>query len=324
MIAVGFLLFDWAGCALLLPAHAPYRYELVAEGPLTEFAHLDLDVAVPDAVSIRKYEVRAEADATIIGVAHAAIPDPDSPPILLNWENLTGRPLLTEIQSLSDLSRLAQAVREHVPSPAVVLGWWDTMRQLRFLTKSEVLIDRNLAQPVLVPPIWRDQSDAIMALEREFWQVPSQADPVFSSYVDALLATPQTGALALRALAGNRPAYIVVGLADAYKLGALRADKFGIGYRDFVRSGDVHAEISQVNAWLGEQGYQSYAIDRRSGRSNRIYFLTDGMTEETLLAQMLPFSSSNPKDLSFLRLVANYGGYWVYEIPHADQSPPDD
>jgi hydroxylamine oxidation protein HaoB len=100
----------------------------------------------------------------------------------------------------------------------------------------------------------------------------------------------------------------------------LRPGRFGIGYRDFAGSGEVHGQVKQVKDWLAEHGYRSYAVEKKGANVNRVYFLADARSEETLLARMLPFSSSNTLRLEELRLVANYGGYWVYEVPGAAEA----
>ena len=88
----------------------------------------------------------------------------------------------------------------------------------------------------------------------------------------------------------------------------------GVGYRDFAVSGHIHDDIIQVKKWLGEQGFSHYAVESFGIAKKRVYYLKDSMTANTLLAHMLPFGEFNPLALSGLKLVANYGSYWVYEI----------
>jgi hypothetical protein len=47
----------------------------------------------------------------------------------------------------------------------------------------------------------------------------------------------------------------------------------------------------------------------------RAYFLRDPDSSQTLIAQMLPFTQSQPLDLQALQLIYQQGGYWVYKIP---------
>jgi len=318
LIAVGFLLFDWAGCALLFPDQAPYRYELTKEGPIAEFPELGL--AVPETLMIRKFEVRAEQATGPLAVLHTADPGEGAAPVLLEWQSRTAQPLRTVSGRLADLISLAQAVTRHVPETAVVLGWWDTARQLKLLAGVDVLFDENLGQPLLIPPAWSGRRESIEALEDLFWQVSSDSKPLFDRYLDALLSDPGEGAARLRALAGERQAYVAVRLADAYLLGALRPEHFGVGFRDFPAGGEIHGQVTQVKDWLAENGYRSYAVDKKSLGATRVYFLTDAGAEGTLLARMLPFTSSNPVQLEALRLVANYGGYWVYKLPRVEKA----
>ena len=76
----------------------------------------------------------------------------------------------------------------------------------------------------------------------------------------------------------------------------------------------MHTEVRVVKEWLAESGYTSYAVERLSLLEIRVHFLADVASENTLLAALLPFTSSNPMTLEDLGLVANYGGYWVYEL----------
>jgi hydroxylamine oxidation protein HaoB len=47
----------------------------------------------------------------------------------------------------------------------------------------------------------------------------------------------------------------------------------------------------------------------------RGYFLRDPQSSQILIAQMLPFTQSQPLDLQALQLIYQQGGYWVYKIP---------
>jgi hydroxylamine oxidation protein HaoB len=47
----------------------------------------------------------------------------------------------------------------------------------------------------------------------------------------------------------------------------------------------------------------------------RAYFLTDDKSGNTLIAQMLPFTTSKPLELQAVQLVYQQGGFWVYKIP---------
>ncbi len=46
----------------------------------------------------------------------------------------------------------------------------------------------------------------------------------------------------------------------------------------------------------------------------RVYFFTDQSSRKTLLANLLPFTSSNPAELKELDLVYQHKNHWVYKI----------
>ena len=54
----------------------------------------------------------------------------------------------------------------------------------------------------------------------------------------------------------------------------------------------------------------------------RGYFLRDVKSSNSLIAQMLPFTESQPLDLTAVQLIYQQGGYWVYQIPPAGGALP--
>ena len=49
-------------------------------------------------------------------------------------------------------------------------------------------------------------------------------------------------------------------------------------------------------------------------------FFRDPEIAHKLLAQMLPFTTSQPLELQAVQLVYQQGGYWVYKIPPTEPS----
>ena len=313
LIIIGFLLIDWAGYDLLLPDPAPYRYELIAEGTIANFPDLALS-SVPQNLTIRKFEARLDKDGSAFAALYIVDPGPDVAPILLDWQNRSSELALAIPSRTEDLDQLAEAVKLHIPEDAVMLGWWDINRQLHALTGVKIFYDANFPRPLFIPPAWDDDLSAIESLERVFWRISENGTEDFGRFLDALSSEVEAGSVMLKGIAEGRKGFIVVQLSDAYKLALARPNLVRVSYRDFAVGGDIHDDIMQVKKWLGEKGFGYYAVESFGIAKKRVYYLEDSVTANTLLAQMLPFGEFNPLALSGLKLVANYGSYWVYEI----------
>ena len=201
-----------------------------------------------------------------------------------------------------------------MPENALMLGWWETNRQLHALTGVNILFDENFPRPLFIPPAWESELSAIESLEQVFWRISEKNTSDFGEFIDALSSEAQTGSELLKGLAGNRKCFIVVQLSDAYKLSLTRPNLVSIGFRDFPSGGDIHDEIIQVKNWLDEQDLRDYAVESLGIAKKRVYYLEDIETAKTLLVRMLPFGNFEPLKLNNLKLVANYGSYWVYEL----------
>jgi hydroxylamine oxidation protein HaoB len=288
---------------------------LAEEGSVEKFDKLGLE-AWPD-LGISKQELLVEGVDHPLAVGYLARRG-NGPPVMLGWENQSGEPVVFLDGKLSELTALATAITKHVPKDAVVLAWWDTARQIGLLTGYETVFNSHLSQPPIMPSLWRARSGAIEKYEREFWKAPASAEESrkFQRFADALAADPKEGAAMLRELTGGREAYVAVHLSDLYKLGLMRPERLGVAYKDFpLKGGDVHGLSGLVKRWLADNNYTTYTVYGLSENVVRAYFLADAKSGNTLLAQMLPFTTTNPLEFQALKLVYQYGGYWVYKIP---------
>ena len=314
LVTGGLLLLGWFAYLWFTPKPMPYQYQLVEEGGVDKFAELRLG-DWPD-LNLRKYEVRvAEVDKPV-AVAHVASRG-GAAPVLLNWEGRISEPLTALDIRLSELTTLAGAIAKHAPKDALILSWWDTSRQLRLLAGSDTLFNAHLSEPLIVPTQWRDRSDVIRQYEDKFWGAPASAEErqKFQRFADALSANPQAGANILRELAGPREAYLVVHVTDLYKLGLMRPDHFDMAYKVFPMGGNMHGLIGFLKSWMNDNHYQTYALQSISDTEVRAFFLKDTKSTNTLLAQTLPFTDTQPLDLEAVQLVYQHGGYWLYRIP---------
>jgi hydroxylamine oxidation protein HaoB len=320
LVAGGFLVLGWLAYLWLSPGQAPYHYQLVEEGGVDKFGKLGLE-AWPD-LGISKQEVIVKGVDQPLAVAYLARRG-NTPPVMLSWENRSGEPVVFVDGKLSELTMLASAIGKHVPKDATILAWWDTSRQIRLLTGYETVFNSHLSQPFIMPSLWHARSEAIEKYEREFWRAPASADESrkFQRFADALAADPKEGAAMLRELTGGREAYVVVHLSDLYKLGLMHPERLGVAYKDFpLQGGDVHGLSGMVKRWQQDNHYTAYSVHGLSENHVRGYFLADAKSGNTLLAQMLPFTTSQPLELQAVQLVYQQGGYWVYKIPPAQPS----
>ena len=308
-------MFGWLAYMWLSPGQAPYHYKLTEEGGIEKFNKLGLD-AWPD-LNISKQEVVVEGVDQPVALAYLAHRG-ESKPIMLSWENRTGEPMVFVDGKLSEVTILASAIAKHVPKDAAILAWWDTSRQIKLLTGYETVFTSHLGVPLITPLLWRPRIESIEKYEREFWGAPASAEESrkFQRFADALAADANEGAAILRELTGGREAYVAVHLSDLYKLGLMRPESLGVAYKDFpLRGGDVHGLSGMVKRWLTDNNYTSHSVHGLSESYVRAYFLTDVKSSNTLLAQMLPFTTSQPLEFKALQLVYQQGGYWVYKIP---------
>lgn len=308
----------WFSWLWFNPGPAPYRYQLAEEGPVSKFPKLGLD-AWPD-LTIARYEVHAEGIDQPLAEGHTARRGAGAP-VLLDWENRSSELLISLDSKLSELAALSAAISKHAPKDALILAWWDTSRQINLLSGRDTLFKSHIAEPLIVPAVWRDRKEAIGKYEDQFWGAPTGEDErrKFQRFADALLSEPGKGAAILRELAGSRgtagDAYIAIHVTDLYKLGLMRPGQFDITYKNFPMEGNMHGLIGYLKQWMQDNGFITYTLQSLNDKMVRGYFLREPQSSQTLIAQMLPFTQSQPLDLQVVQLIYQQGGYWVYKIP---------
>lgn len=320
-MAGGFLLVGWFAFLWFDPGPAPYQYRLVEEGGIEKFPKLELG-AWPD-LKLTKQEIHVERMEEAIAAAYIARRG-NSKPVMIGWENHVVEPMLFLDSKLSELSILAPAISKHMPKDAAILAWWDTSRQIQLLTGLDPVFTTQLNEPLIMPMVWKPRMESIAKYERDFWAAPptEEEQRKFQRFADALSSEPTEGVAILRELTGGREGYIVVHIADLYKLGLMRPDRIGVAYKDFPvkGSGDVHGLNIMVKRWQEDNKFTAHTVHGFSETIMRAYFLTDEKSTKTLLAQMLPMTTSLILDFQPVQLVYKEGGYLVYKIPSAQPS----
>jgi hydroxylamine oxidation protein HaoB len=321
LVAGGFLLLGWFAFLWFDPGPAPYHYRVVEEGGADKFPKLGLN-AWPD-LKISKQEMQVEGMEQPIAAAYIASRD-NAKPVMIGWENHVGEPMLFLDTKLSEVSILAPAISKHMPKDAAVLAWWDTSRQIQLLSGVEPIFTSHLSEPLISPVVWKPRTEAIAKYERDFWGAPpsEQEKRKFQRFAEALSSEPTEGVAILRELTGGREGYVVVHIADLYKLGLMLPDRIGVAYKDFPvkGSGDVHGLNAMVKRWKEDNKFTAHTVHGFSDNIMRAYFLTDEKSTKTLLAQMLPLTTSLILDFEPLQMVYKEGGYLVYKIPSAQPS----
>ncbi len=235
--------------------------------------------------------------------------------VALNWQNNVTEPVLAADLTTAEVEKVTKAIHDHVPADGVVLGWWDHSRKIRLVSQRNAPLDDPLARGLLVPAAWAAERPMIESKERAYWgkAVPEHDQDAFSKFIDALLLDEETGAAALAALAPGKTAYVVVHLSDIWKVAMERPESLSIASKDFPGNAS-HGVMRTVTRWLRDQKLDaSYAVEPM-GNAVRVHYLANPADAQRLIAKMLPFTSSNPTQLTRLKLVFQHRGFWIYRL----------
>lgn len=310
LMLAGAALLVWAGSASLTPPpRAPFELSVTPASGGGEAEAYKLGGAKLESVDVRA----AESGKRLAHGVIARAPDGRAAP--LSWRNdVTESILFADIRTEDDAKVLA-AIREHVPQDAVVLAWWDLSRRIRLIAERAAPLDDPSARGLMTPSAWRDAAASLTG----FWgaHVGAASGPAFEKFVDALLMDEMRGADALTPLAAGKPAYIALRLSDIWKAAATGKDRISIAYRDFPAAGGPHGVMKAARQWMEEQKIEGgYAVEP-IGTAVRLHYLTRKMDQDLLLAQLLPFSTSNPMRLDRFELVYQHKDYWIYKLAPA-------
>ena len=235
--------------------------------------------------------------------------------VALNWQNNVTEPILATDLTAAEVGKVTKAIHDHVPADAVVLSWWDLSRKIRLVSQRNAPLDDPLARGLLVPASWGAARSLIEDKERAYWgaAVPEQDGEIFSQFIDALLLDEEKGAAALAALAPGKTAYVAVHLSDIWKVAMERPESLTISFKDFPGSA-THGVMRTASRWLRDQKLDAaYAVEP-IGNAVRVHYLSKPADAERLIARVLPFTSSNPMQLTHLKLVYQHRGFWIYRL----------
>ncbi len=197
----------------------------------------------------------------------------------------------------------AESILAHTGEDALFVSWWDDAQRIRFLT------GRNnwVANPAAGAYGKYEQ--------RVFWEKAGggfDPDETKLRQLARWLAMDADAALAEMdaALPRNQPVYFLAcvdDLARMHEIQKLSGIKLPFEVRVFPQSDDIHSQIAEVKRWAGETGVGAYLVQSIPAGGVRAWRITTEQGTRTLLARLLPFTSSLVKPLDQQTLVYQSG-----------------
>lgn len=212
------------------------------------------------------------------------------------------------------------AIREHSPADALFLSWWDNGQRISYGSGRETWS----AAPSRA--LYRDSS------ERSLWNEVAGGyadDDATLRQLARWLAMDADQALAdMQTRFRGRPVYVLVCLDDLARLAEIEA-LLGGGNLTFEAglfpaAENLHAQIAAVKRWAAEGGTGNYLVQQLSSGDTRAWRIATEQGANSLLARLLPFTSSLAKPLDRLHLVyqSAWGGYLsIYRADFPGTSP---
>jgi hydroxylamine oxidation protein HaoB len=317
LFVIGLALLGAAGFPTLRPAPEPYLLSRAAAeaSALKDFADFQPKLSNIESVELRATESEKPLASGLVAKGADARLTP------LAWRSRVTEPVLLPDINPAEESKVLLALKEHAPKEAIVLAWWDFSRRIRALAERAAPLDDSKARGALVPEAWSESRTEIEARQSALWGagVAATEGERCQKFIDALLAEDEaTSARRLVEIAGAKPVFLALRLSDIWRAAASRPEAIAIAYKDFAGVGDIHGATKAVRDWIAEEKIEGgYAVEPLGG-AYRIHYFSDKKGARTLIARLLPFSTSNPLDLARFRLVYQYRDYWLYELTLPD------
>ncbi|NJD08790.1 MAG: hydroxylamine oxidation protein HaoB [Methylococcaceae bacterium] len=211
------------------------------------------------------------------------------------------------------------AIKQHAPADALFLGWWDNAQRIAYGSGRAVWA----ASPSRA--LYRDAS------QRSLWSEVSGGyadDDANLRQLARWLAMDADQALADMAQRfQGRQVYLLVCLDDLARLSeieALAGSELAFEGRLFPAAENLHGQIAGVKRWTVERGTGNYLVQQLSSGDTRAWRIVTEAGARSLLARLLPFTSSLAKPLDRVSLVyqSAWGGYLsVYRVDFTNSAP---
>jgi hydroxylamine oxidation protein HaoB len=307
LIALGAALMGWSAYSTLRPiAHYDAKLSPAPPDATKDTEGFRIKSELLQQIAVKTPDERRPVATGL--VAH----DRNQRLVPLVWRNGVTESIFFADVSAADLVKVLTAIREHAPEDAVVLAWWDLSRAIRLIAERDAPLDDSEARGLQLPAAWTEARD----IERARWGAgaSAQSAQAFGDFIDAMLSDEARGAETLRKLAGGKPAYVVAHISDVWKAAATRPERLSIAYKDFPSSGVSHGLIKSAQQWMRENRIDgAFAVEPMLG-ATRLHYFQRKDDAETLIAKLLPFSTSNPMRLERFELVYQHKGWWIYRL----------
>lgn len=287
------------------------KYEKLAELKSGELGFPEIKGQYP-VEKLTRYRIGKEAASVEVNVAHYQ-QSPALPASAIVFPLADSAQPKGETGLRHDLwQAAAEAIQGHTDKNAVFLSWWDDGQRVQFLTGRK---------PWLNQPVARAFPDKD---QKTFWQQAGggfDQDETKLRQLARWLSMDADAALAemAQAIPKDQPVYWLLCLDDLARLSeieALSGVKLPFEARIFPQADNIHGQIAEVKRWADEKGVGSYLVQQLPSGGARVWRITTEEGVKTLLARLLPFTTSLAKPLEPLSLVyqSGWGGYLsVYE-----------
>lgn len=259
-----------------------------------------------------RYRISRDGSGVEVNVAHYRVPE-GQPNSAIVYPPADKAQPQGEVGLRHDLwQAAAEAIQSHTDKNALFLSWWDDGQRIRFLTGRKPWLD----QPVASAFPDKDQ--------QKFWQQAGggfNQDEAKLKQLARWLSMDADAALAEMAqtIPKDQPVYWLVcldNLARLAEIETLSSVKLPFEARIFPQADNIHGQIAEVKRWADEKGIGSYLVQQLPAGGARVWRITTENGVKTLLARLLPFTTSLAKPLEHQALVyqSGWGGYLsVYE-----------
>jgi len=192
----------------------------------------------------------------------------------------------------------SESFRNSTPDNTLFITWWDNAQRIHLLSGKKSWINAPVGEAFdrQQQDLWRHVSGGFMKQNTSLKQL---ANWLLSDAEQALETIKKT-------VGSTHELYFLVSIDDLARLSemsALSAKSIPFETRIFRSDENIHRLISRVKRWAREKGGGSYLVQHLPSSGVRVWRITSAEGEKTLLARLLPFTSSLANPIHSLELV---------------------